>query len=265
MPTWSIYIGKKLQQTCDHSEWNKSTRNTIWISAYTRKSANNHEEADVIIPQQVTHAIESGKTCVKVISDDTDVFILLKYFYQTEKLTATVLMESTGATKNLICIESSVKMHDKIVPYLPAARALTGCDSVPSMFNIGKVKVISFLTEMELKYVGRKDANMDGVIQEGKSFVACCYGIKYNIQMSDIRWLSEVIKCIISFYPFNIEPKKMLCWVIMINSPKTSLLVILSGDDENFDAIQLHTVYNMHTLLYDLVSSCQNILFIFPS
>ena len=37
----------------------------------------NHEEADVIIPQQVTHAIESGKTCVKVIGDDTDVFILL--------------------------------------------------------------------------------------------------------------------------------------------------------------------------------------------
>ena len=96
-------------------------------------------------------------------------------------------MESTGATKNLICIGSSVKMHEKIVPFLPAAHALTGCDSVPSMFNIGKVKVISILTEMELKYVGRKDANMDDVIQEGKSFVARCYGIKNKIQISDIR------------------------------------------------------------------------------
>ena len=117
---------------------------------------------------------------MKVISDDTDVLILLMYFNQTEKLTTTVLMESTGATKNLICIGSSVKMHEKIVPYLPAAHALTGCTSVPSMFNIGKVKVISILTEMELKYVGRKDANMDDVIQEG------C-GIKNKIQMSDIR------------------------------------------------------------------------------
>ena len=29
--------------------------------------------------------------------------------------------------------------------------------------------------------------------------------------------ISEAIKCIITFYPFNIEPIKILCWAIMIN------------------------------------------------
>ena len=35
-----------------------------------------HEEADLIIPQQVLFAVEEGACCVKVISDDTDVFVL---------------------------------------------------------------------------------------------------------------------------------------------------------------------------------------------
>ena len=40
-----------------------------------------HEEADVIIPQQVLQAVNEGNQCVKVICD-TDVFILLMYFYR---------------------------------------------------------------------------------------------------------------------------------------------------------------------------------------
>ena len=39
-----------------------------------------HEEADVIIPIQVVRAGTQGSTCMKVISDDTDVFILLVYY-----------------------------------------------------------------------------------------------------------------------------------------------------------------------------------------
>ena len=60
--------------------------------------------------------------------------------------------------------------------------------------------------------------------------------------------ISKVIKCIISFYPFNIEPIKFLCQVIMINLPTTYQFTgNIIGGDENFDAIQLHTVYTMHT------------------
>ena len=41
-----------------------------------------HEEADTIIPQQVQKAMDDGYINVKVICDDTDVFILLLYYYQ---------------------------------------------------------------------------------------------------------------------------------------------------------------------------------------
>ena len=40
-----------------------------------------HEEADLIIPQQVLFAVKEGSGCVKVISDDTDVFVLLTHFH----------------------------------------------------------------------------------------------------------------------------------------------------------------------------------------
>ena len=40
-----------------------------------------HEEADVIIPQQVITAIEEGATCVKVISDDTCVCFINAFLY----------------------------------------------------------------------------------------------------------------------------------------------------------------------------------------
>jgi len=41
-----------------------------------------HEEAGVIIPRQVVHAATQGSMCIKVINDDTDVFILLVHYYQ---------------------------------------------------------------------------------------------------------------------------------------------------------------------------------------
>ena len=79
-----------------------------------------HEEADVIIPQQVLQAVNEGNQCVKVICDDTYVFILLMYFYHQQKVKSIVLLESTGSTRSVICIGSTVKKHEEMVPYLPA-------------------------------------------------------------------------------------------------------------------------------------------------
>ena len=112
-----------------------------------------HEEADVIIPQQVLQAVNEGNQCVKVICDDTDVFILLMYFYHQQKVSrlSTVLLESTGSTRSIICIGSTVKIHEEIVPYLPAANRLTGCDSVPMMFGIGKIKVCAVIAKSPLQ------------------------------------------------------------------------------------------------------------------
>ncbi len=45
-----------------------------------------HEEADVIIPNQVVYLASLGCCTIKVISDDTDVFVLLVHYYADKKL-----------------------------------------------------------------------------------------------------------------------------------------------------------------------------------
>lgn len=44
-----------------------------------------HEEADVIITQQVTHLAMDGKNCIRDVDDDADIFILLLRTYLEKK------------------------------------------------------------------------------------------------------------------------------------------------------------------------------------
>ena len=94
-----------------------------------------HEEADVIIPNQEVYLANLGCCRIKVISDDTDVFVLLVHYYTDKKLTATRIMEpaSQGRSVNL---GSTVAEHRSIAPHLLSAHALTGCDNVVSYFGI---------------------------------------------------------------------------------------------------------------------------------
>ena len=54
-----------------------------------------HEKADVIIVQRMVHLASKGIQTIKVICDDTDVFVLLVHYYSSEGLTCEVSMEGT--------------------------------------------------------------------------------------------------------------------------------------------------------------------------
>ena len=60
-----------------------------------------HEEADVIIPQQMVVAADTGTERIAVICDDTDVFFLLLHYYHLKKLSTTLLMEGTSVHRNV--------------------------------------------------------------------------------------------------------------------------------------------------------------------
>ena len=94
-----------------------------------------HEEADVIIPRQVVDAATQESKCIKVICDDTDVFILLIHYNQQCSLTCIVLMEGTTTSRMRVVVDigATAKQHADI-----AAHPLTGCDTVAFMWGIGK-------------------------------------------------------------------------------------------------------------------------------
>ena len=97
------------------------------------------DEADYIIPQQVNAAIEQGQTTVKVIYADTDVFALLCGMYMKKNWVGVeIYMENFNPDKTVISIRQTVEQDRDLVPSLIPLHALTGCDTVPKLYGIGR-------------------------------------------------------------------------------------------------------------------------------
>ena len=65
--------------------------------------------------------------------------------------------------------------------------ALTGCDTVPMMFGIGKAKALAVLKGHPLKHIGNTESDIEDVKKEGRSFIAHCYGVKKEPSSSKNR------------------------------------------------------------------------------
>ena len=90
-----------------------------------------NEEADVIIPQQVITAIEEGATYVKVISDNTDVFILLLHLYIEQSLSTTAFLEGRSSNRKVIDTGKTAEKKKKMLyclcwQFMPSAD-VTAC------------------------------------------------------------------------------------------------------------------------------------------
>ena len=137
-----------------------------------------HEEADVIIPMQLESAISEGRRNIAVNCEDTDVFVLICHLYQKQKWESNVFMKGFSKNTDLISIQKTVENHTEIMPYLPAYHVLTGCDTVPQMFRIGKKKALKAGKQIPLVKFMQSDSTESEYIPEAKAFVAACYGCK---------------------------------------------------------------------------------------
>ena len=126
-----------------------------------------------------------------VVADDTDVFILLLFHYMNERLTCPMFMISPIQQRSLIDIKVSVQTHRSIIPGLPAAHALSGCDTVPTYFGIGKGSVLKNLIAApnSLSLFGCLEAPLSDVVDQATKFIGACYGNRVGEEtMSDIRY-----------------------------------------------------------------------------
>lgn len=139
-----------------------------------------HEEADIFLTQQAIHiSKEDPESRVSVISDDTDVFVLLLYFYWSENLQSTMTMQSPIKGRSCIDIKETCNRHSDIVPSILALHALTGCDSVAATYGIGKTKAIKVSRQgYTLDLLGQSKADLYDVVKQSTDFMAACYGCK---------------------------------------------------------------------------------------
>ena len=87
-------------------------------------------------------------------------------------------MKGFSKDTNLISIPKTVENHAEIMPYLPACHILTGCDTVPQMFRIGKKKALAAGKQIPLEKFMQRYSTEAEYMPEAKRFVAACYGCK---------------------------------------------------------------------------------------
>ena len=83
------------------------------------------EEADVIIVQQVLKSIGQARQ-VTVISDDTDVFVLLVHHYHVAGLDLPLTMESPSRDRAILDIKETITKNKDVIKGLLPAHALSG-------------------------------------------------------------------------------------------------------------------------------------------
>ena len=102
-------------------------------------------------------------------------------------------MDTFTDNNKLISINKSVKNNENVIPSLIALHALSGCDTVPMMFGIGKAKALKATRKVPLQHIGDLNAEIEDVIREGSIFVAKCYG-QNNVSSSENRrtiWMNK--------------------------------------------------------------------------
>ena len=163
-----------------------------------------YDEADYIIPQQVNSAVEGGALVVKVKSADTDVFVLLcEMFLKKEWSPAQVYMENFSKDEKIINIQRTVEKNVDIVPFLIPLHAISGCDSVPMLYGIGKGKALNTVKNTPLIHLGDSSASLSDVIEEGKRFIAKCYA-QTSVSSSTNRqsiWMAKTQRSKVSAKP----------------------------------------------------------------
>ena len=144
-------------------------------------------------------AIADNKTSIKVLCQDTDVMVLLCHSYYTKQWNIGLFMEGFKEKKNVISIKDSVKKHIEVIPQVLSLHALTGCDSVPMMYRVGKKKALPIIRKLTLLYLGDETADEDQYMNECKKFLAACYNGKHTSSTDNrnVCYLSIINKFLI--------------------------------------------------------------------
>lgn len=155
----------------------------------------NHEEAGT---RSIFHMIiENGAKKIVVKSDDTDVLVLLIYFYwNDEKLNSSEIFMEKGHSTTSINKKRFVPIHliaqilgKTVSDGLPAFHALTGCDTTSSFFKIGKKSAwqIYFKNHqnIELQCFGKN--SIDASLKAARKLILSLYRNEKCKDLNEVR------------------------------------------------------------------------------
>ena len=150
------------------------------------------EEADVTIISYVLQAVGEGKNVVRVLCDDTDVFVLLVLWMWRNQLVDTCQMQMERWDGTVLDInQTCTKLGSKCIQLL-GMYALTGYDTTSFPFNKGEVSALSVLEAGDFpdlfSVLGEEDATRWDLLEVGLSFFCALYGQKPGTPMEDAMY-----------------------------------------------------------------------------
>lgn len=195
-----------------------------------------HEEADIVIVQQILREVNKyPNLLVHVLCDDTDVFVLLLYYYLVCNLNNEIYMKSFRSSRSVVDIKASVLKHKDIINSLPAAHSLTGCDTVATLYGIGKKKAIKCLQMgLKLEHLGHIESSLDDVIKECTTFIASCYGVEHASTMTEARislWAKKIGKSQLKAPQFSSFPPTSECFAENVKRAHYQTVLWLSANN----------------------------------
>ncbi len=129
------------------------------------------EEADTFMVSQMLVMVDNGYHRIPVICEGhTDVFVLLVHHYHKSRISemyppVEVLMQYPPSSPKATSISNTINsLPPRVVSSLLAAHVLTGCDTVPQMFGIGKKTALNVLfrdqTDFNVEELGNTDPSL---------------------------------------------------------------------------------------------------------
>ena len=148
-----------------------------------------HDEADISLISYMLKAAAAGADIVRILSDDTDVFVLLVYWCKKADVSCAVQMERWNGS--VLDINATVTaLGDKCRGHL-GMHALSGCDTVSYPNGRGKVSALRVLTQTDIdelvSVLGEESATQTDLQKAGTSFFLSLYCQKESTSLNAAR------------------------------------------------------------------------------
>ena len=86
-------------------------------------------------------------------------------------------------------IRATERKHEEILRHILPLHALTGCDTVSSIYGVGKVKSVKALQTGHVPPpLGNGQIYIETIVSGATEFIAACYGSKCSGTLSQIRF-----------------------------------------------------------------------------
>ncbi len=152
-----------------------------------------HDEADITIISYMLQAADEGRQVVRVLSDDSDIFVLLVYWTWRYDLQGRITVQMEKWDGVVLDINATcTNLGDAMCSQLLGAHAITGCDTVSYPFGKGNASVLKTLKAGDFPglfdILGEEAATDADLMAVGQKFFAALYGQPACTSMTNARY-----------------------------------------------------------------------------